>query len=158
MNRVVVFLLRVALIVLVLGALLAQVLVPIQATLIGAQYPEVADLAVPYSVAAILALTCVEVSLGAIWHLVSISAADRIFDVRALKWVNAIVTCAATATVLAVGVMVHLVLIVQVGGAGVFLFLMASVAVGATAVLLTAVMRRLLKAAIADRAELAEVI
>src|SRR5450759_3142942 len=56
-------LLRVALVVLLLGTVLAQVLLPVFASEEGTIFPEVAYLVVPYSVAGILAIACVQVAL-----------------------------------------------------------------------------------------------
>jgi hypothetical protein len=47
-------LLRIPLVVLLLGSAVAQVLVPVLASEVGARFPEVASLVVPSSVAAIL--------------------------------------------------------------------------------------------------------
>lgn len=151
-------LLRATLLVLVLGALLAQVLVPVQAVTTGRESPEVAHLVVPYSVAAILAIACVQVALAAVWGLLSMVDRGQIFSARALAWVDAIIVCAGVVAVLSAVVMVHLIFIVQIGGPGDFLGLAACVAVGTALALLMIVMRGLLRAAIADRSELAEVI
>ena len=56
-------LLRVALIVLLLGTVLAQVLVPVYASQVGTTHPEVAHLVVPYSAAGILVIACGQVAL-----------------------------------------------------------------------------------------------
>ncbi|MEO8273878.1 MAG: DUF2975 domain-containing protein, partial [Chloroflexota bacterium] len=59
-------LLRVALLVLLLVSVLAQVFVPVYASGVGARFPEVAHLVFPYSVAAILFIGCGQVALLAI--------------------------------------------------------------------------------------------
>jgi hypothetical protein len=156
MNRLAATSLRVALVVLLLGALLAQVLVPLLASELGGQYPEVAHLVVPYSVAAILAIACIQMALVAVWRLLSLISGSAIFTVRALRWVDAITVCAAAATVLSAGVMVYQ--FDQIGGPGVFLALAACVAGGVALVLLLVVMRGLLEVAVAHRSELDEVI
>lgn len=158
MNRLTIISLRIVLALLLLGMVLAQVLVPITASEFGEQYDEVAHLVVPYSVAAILALTCVEVALLMVWRLLSLVGAGDIFTVRALRWVDYITACLGGVTLLVAGVLVHLIGVVQTGGAGVALGLMGCVVLGVALVLLMVVMRSLLVAAIAHRGELDEVI
>lgn len=158
MPRLVAVLLRMVLVVLLLGALLAQVLLAVEANAVGHEYPEVESLVVPYSTAAIVAVALVQVALCAVWRLLSMVTGDQVFTVQALRWVDIIAACAAGATILSAVVMVHLIFIVQIGGPGVFLGLAACVAWGTALVLLMVVMRGLLRAAISDRSELAEVI
>lgn len=158
MNTIAAWLLRVALAALLLGALLTQVLVPIAATEIGVEYPEVAHLVIPYSVVAVLAIACIQVALGVLWRLLGLVSGGVIFTPRALRWVDVITCCAIAFTLLVAGVLVHLVGVVQVGGPGVVLVLAASVASGTALVLLMVVMRGLLKVSIAYRNELDAVI
>lgn len=151
-------LLRGALGALLLGALLTQVLVPIAATEIGVEYPEVAYLVIPYSIAAILALACIQAALCAVWRLLGLVTGGGIFTSRALRWVDVITWCAIAITLLTAGIMVHLVGVVQVGGPGVVLVMAASVTSGTALVLLMLVMRGLLKVSIEYRTELDVVI
>jgi hypothetical protein len=139
-------LLRVALVVLLLGSVLAQLLLPV-----------FGDLVVPYSVAGILAIACGQVALLVTWRLLSMVDGGVIFTRGALRWVDLITACAAVATVLSAAPMVHLLFFVGVGGP-LILWLPACLAVGLAFVLLMVVMRGLLEAAIADRSELDEVI
>jgi hypothetical protein len=158
MNMLVGRLLRVALVVLLLGTVLAQVLLPVIASEEGGIYPELAYLVVPYSVAGILAIACGQVALLAVWRLLSMVNGGVIFTRRALRWVDVITACAAVAAVLWAGPMIHLLFFVGVGGPGVVLGLAACLASGLAFVLLIVVMRGLLESAIADRTELDEVI
>ena len=151
-------LLRVALVVLLLGTVLAQVLLPVFASQEGRIFPEVAYLVVPYSVAGILFIACVQVTLLVVWRLLSLVDDGGIFTRRALSWVDVITACAAVATVLSAGVLIHLLFFVGIGGPSVVLGLPASLAGGLAFVLLMVVMRGLLESAIADRTELDEVI
>jgi hypothetical protein len=150
-------LLRVALVVLLLGTVLAQVLLPVFASEEGGIYPEVAYLVVPYSVAGILAIACGQVVLLVVWRLLSMVNGGGIFTRRALRWVDVITACAVVATVLSAGPMIHLLFFVGVGGP-LILWLAACLAGGLASVLLMVVMRGLLESAIADRTELDEVI
>ena len=158
MNMLVGRLLRVALVVLLLGTVLAQVLLPVIASEEGGIHPGLAYLVVPYSVAGILAIACGQVALLAVWRLLSMVNGGVIFTRRALRWVDVITACAAVAAVLWAGPMIHLLFFVGVGGPGVVLGLAACLASGLAFVLLIVVMRGLLESAIADRTELDEVI
>ena len=157
MNTLAIRLLRVALVVLLLGSALAQVLVPVYAGEVGTRFPEVADLVVPYSVAGILVIACGQVALLAVWRLLSLVSGGVIFTSRAMRWVDVITACAAVATILGASPMIHLLFFVGVGGP-IVLWLAAWLAGGLAFALLMVVMRGLLDAAIADRTELDEVI
>ncbi|MHA7135367.1 DUF2975 domain-containing protein [Oerskovia turbata] len=158
MNETVAMLLRLTLVIMGLGTLLAQFMTPALASEQAARYPEVAHLVVPYSIAAILGFVCVQTALVAVLRLLSMIEAAQIFDDRALKWVDTITGSAVVAACLSAGVLVHLALFEPTGGPGVPLVLVACVVGGAALALLMVVMRGLLTAAIVDRDELAEVI
>ena len=158
MTRFASRLLRVTLVVLLLGTVLAQILVPVVASQEARIFPEVDYLAVPYSVALILVIACVQVALLVVWRLLSLVDGGVIFTRRALRWVDVIIACAVVATVLSAGVLIHLGYIVDAGGPLVALGLPATLAGGLAFVLLMVVMRGLLESAIADRSELDEVI
>ena len=151
-------LLRVALVVLLLGAVLVQVLLPVYASEVGTRFPEVAYLVVPYSVAAILFIGCGQVALLVVWRLLALVNGGVIFSRRALRWVDVITACAAVATVLSAGVLIHMLGFVPGGGGPMIYYLAACVTGGLAFVLLMVVMRGLLESAIADRTELDEVI
>lgn len=158
MNRLVVLSLRVTLILLALGAFLAQALIPLIAADAGKKLPELAHLVIPYSIAAILAILCFQVALLAVWFLLSMVARDRIFTDPARRWIDVIVVCAAAATALGCSVCLHLVFVEQNGGPGaVFGFAVCAV-IGVTAVSMMVVVRGLLGTATADRHELIGVI
>ena len=158
MNMLASRLLRVALVVPLLGTVLVQVLLPVFASYEGTIFPEVAYLVVPYSVAGILFIGCGQVALLVIWRLLSMVNGGVIFTRRALRWVDVITACAAVATVLSAGVLIHMLSFVSGGGGPTIYFLAACVAGGLAFVLLMVVMRGLLVSAIADRTELDEVI
>jgi Protein of unknown function (DUF2975) len=158
MNKLAILLLRVAIVVLLLGSVLAQFLVPVYASQVGTTHPEVAYLVVPYSVAAILFIGCGQVALLVVWRLLSMVGGGVIFTRRALRWVDVITACGVVATALSVGVLVHMVRFVPGGGGPMIYYLAACVVAGIAFVLLMVVMRGLLESAVADRAELDEVI
>jgi hypothetical protein len=151
-------LLRVALVVLLLGSVLAQLLVPLYASQVGTAFPEVAYLVVPYSVAAILFIACGQVALLVVWRLLSMIGGGVIFTRRALRWVDVIIACGVVATVLSAVVWIHMLAFVPGGGGPMGVYLVACVVAGLAFVLLMVVMRGLLESAIADRTELDEVI
>ena len=151
-------LLRVALVVLLLGTVLAQVLVPVYASQVATTHPEVAYLVVPYSAAAILFIGCGQVALLVVWRLLSLVDGGVIFTRRALRWVDVITVCAVVATALTAGVLIHMLGFVPGGGGPMIYYLAACIAGGLAFVLLMVVMRGLLGSAIADRTELDEVI
>ena len=124
MNKLARQLLRVALVVLLLGSVLAQVLVPVFASEAGRIFPEVAYLVVPYSVAAILFIGCGQVALLVVWRLLSMVNGGAIFTRRAVRWVDVITACGAVATVLSAGVMIHMLGFVP-GGGGPRVYLLA---------------------------------
>lgn len=158
MNTYAIQVLRIALIVLLLGSVLVQLLVPLLASQEATLFPEVAYLAVPYSVAAILFIACGQVALLAVWRLLSLVRLGAIFTRGALRWVDLITACAAIAAALGAGVLFHLVYIVGAYNAVLSLGLAACLVGGLAFVLLMVVMRGLLQSAITDRAELDEVI
>jgi hypothetical protein len=158
MNTLAGRLLRVAIGVLLLGSVLTQVLMPVFASQVGRAVPEVAYLVVPYSAAAILFIACGQVSLLAIWRLLSLVDGGIIFTRRAVRWVDLIIICAAVATILAAAVLTHMLGFVPGGGGPMIYYLAACIAGGLAFVLLMVVMRGLLLSAVANRAELDEVI
>ena len=158
MNKIAVRLLRAALLVLLLGSVLAQVLVPVFGNMEESSFPALAYLVVPYSVAGIIVIACGQVTLLVVWRLLSLVEGGVIFTRRALRWVDVIVACGAVATVLSAGVLVHMLRFVPGGGGPMGLYMSACIAGGLAFVLLVVVMRGLLESAIADRTELDEVI
>ena len=158
MNVIAVRLLRVALVVLLVGSVLAQFLVPVFGTGEERVFPELAYLVVPYSVAGILVVACGQVTLLVVWRLLSLVEGGVIFTRRALRWVDVITACGAVATVLSAGVLLHLIAVVGAHNATIVVALAGVLAGGLAFVLLMVVMRGLLESAIADRAELDEVI
>ncbi len=158
MNVIVVRLLRVALVVLLLGSVLAQVLVPLFGSMEEGIFPVLAYLVVPYSAAGILVIACGQVTLLVVWRLLSLIEGGVIFTRRALRWVDVITGCGALATLLSVGVLLHLIAVVGAHNATLVLGLIAALAGGSAFVLLMVVMRGLLEWAIADRTELDAVI
>ena len=151
--------LRLCLVVLGLGALFGQIVyVPVAASQSAQEYPELAYLAVPYAIAMIVVLACVQIALIAIWKLLALVARGWIFDLEALRWVDVIIVSAAVATVITVATVTHLISWVGVGGPFALLVQGASLVGGVSFVLLMIVMRGLLASATALKSEMAEVL
>ena len=151
MYRLASRLLRLTVLVILLGSVLAQVLVRVAASQSAVTYPELAYLELPYSVAAILFIACVQVALLAMWPLLSRVDHGAVLARPTVRWINIIATCAAVAVVLSAGVLVHM--IVVVGAGGPVLYYLGACVVGGVAVGLTMVVTRgVLESAIADHA------
>jgi len=158
MHTLVIWLLRVAIVFVLVVSVLLQVGAPIYAANVGRWASEVEHLVIPYSVAAILFIACGQVALIAIWRLLSLVTGGVIFTARALRFVDLITGSGVVALVLAAGVLVHLSFGIP-GGPGPTIFYVAAIVIAALIfVLLMVVMRSLLVAAVADRTELDGVI
>lgn len=144
--------------VLMLGSLIVQVAIPVNARSAGEVFPEIEPLTVPYATLAIVAIVGVQVGLVATWRLASMVSKDRIFDASALKWVDVILVALMATTGLAAAVFVHLIFVVQVGGPPALVGLGGAATLGVSLLLLLAVMRGLLVQAIDYRSELAGVV
>lgn len=147
-------LLRVALLVLLLGSVLAQGLVPVIAFHEASTWPEIAHLAVPYAVAAILFIACGQVAVLALWRLLALVRGGAIFTRGALRWLDVITACATLGTVLGAGVLGHLVFIVGARHLVLTLGLGGCLVGGLALALLVVVTRGVLASAIVGRAEL----
>lgn len=141
-------LLRVAILVLLLGSVLAQVLVPVVASYEATLWPQISYLAVPYAVALIAVIACVQVALLALWRLLSLVQGGVLFSPGALRWVDVVAACAAVATVLSAGVMAHLIFVEGAFHAFLTLGLVAGLAGGLACVLFTVVVRGVLESEI----------
>ena len=158
MNTLVVWLLRAALVAILIASVLLQIGVPIYAASVGRWAPEVEHLVIPYSVAAILFIGCGQVALIAIWRLLSLVKGGVIFTARALRWVDVIIVSGVVAAVLTACVLIHLLYFIPTGPGPAIFWVAATVVAGVTFVLLMIIMRGLLVAAVTDRSELDTVI
>lgn len=159
MNATVVGALRLCLVVLGLGTLFGQVVyVPVAAAQAAQASPELAHLAVPYAVAAIVVLACGQAALVAVGKLLAMVDQGRVFDPRALRWVDVVAVAAAVATAITVATVTHLVSRVGVGGPPALVVQAAALVGGTGFVLLVVVVRRVLASAATLRTELAGVV
>lgn len=157
MNESAMIALRVFLVMIFLGALLGQIaVVPTVASDSAAIYPEVAFLATPYALVAIVAIACLQVVLFASWILLARVQNNSIFSGGVFGWVNVIIWSAAAATMLVLLLGMHLLGVMKLGGPGVLLAVGGVTVCGTAFVLLMVVMRTLLRNATTMEKELAE--
>lgn len=146
MNRLVGWA-RASLVLMAVGTVLAQLLLPVLALQTGRMYYEVAHLAVPYAVAAVLMVVCVQAALVGVWMLVSAVSRGALFDPRTVVFLDVIRIAVALAAAIPAGVAVHLLFFVGLGGPGVVLALaFVCVVCPAVEILLTLLRRVYLRA------------
>lgn len=151
--------LRILLVVVFLGSLVVQaVVLPLFAIEAARELPEVAYLKVPYLILTIGMVACVQVALVAVWALLGMARKRIIFNERALRWVDVIIGTGLLASLIALGMLIHLTFVINAGPPAVVLALFATTAVGLTVALLVVVLRGLLRQATALEGELAEVV
>lgn len=150
--------LRVCLVALMLGLLVAQVLIiPLLAHEAAREAPEVAYLRWPYTVAAIVVVACVQLAVVCVWRLLGFVRTGSIFSPRALMWVSRIIWSGVAATTVLVVMFVHLSAI-NAMPPWIFLLLTGGIVGGASLALLLVVMRALLVRATELETDLSEVI
>ncbi len=136
---------RTALIAIFLGAILGQVLVmPMfieEATYI---HPEVADLATPYRCAVTAGIICLQIALICFWILISKLRRRTFYQISSLRWVSIAICAAATATLLVLGLVIHLLGLIGAGGPGVALAVAGAATLGGLATCLLVAMRGIL--------------
>ncbi len=139
-------LLRIAVVILALGSILAQVFItPLVARSFAAAFPEAAYLELPYTVAVIVAIGGFELALLAVWQILSIVKRGATFTGSPMFWVNFMTTCFLFAAATLIGIIMHATLIANIGTPIMLFGLLASIAFGASAIVLrTAVKRGLL--------------
>lgn len=158
-----VWLLRVLLVLLFLGALVGQTLSwPGQFAHMAQEEPDLAHLRWPLTAAAVLALLGLQVVVVGTWKLLGMVVADRIFSTDAFVWVDTVVwgvvgawlSFAAAAAALTVTIF----LTPELRDPGLPMMLAAVTLVGAVAVLVVVVLRALLHQAADLRTDLDAVI
>lgn len=159
MNSVLDTALRILLVIIFLGTLVVQLLfLPLLSWEAAREVPEVAYLRIPYLIATIAMVGCVQVALVAVWMLLGRVRRRIIFDAGALRWVDTIIGAGVAVSLIALGIFVHLTAFVNAGPPVVVLALSATVTVGLAVTLLVVVMRGLLQQATTLEGELAEVV
>lgn len=143
----------IALGVLAVGIVLAEVVTVETAGSLTSQYPEFAHLQAPLLAAAVAFGLCLEVVLAVTALLIGAIRSGRIFERWALRLVDALVVALATATVV-----VAAVLPAVPGPPALALAVLGATITGTAVVLVVLVLRSLLRHAVSMRLELDEVV
>jgi len=164
MSKIVIALLRTALAGAILVGLFAVVvIIPGAARDEVALHPGYAPYETLYVTTAILAVLSILVATAAVWMLLSMVGHDTIFTPKAFRWVDVVIGSTGIATLLAAGVTVHLLVSDVPDGDGMqtlgaMFTTAACTGLGGVFVLLTIIMRQLLKKATTLESELAQVV
>jgi len=115
---------------------------------------------VVYAGLAILGVACAQVAMAAVWMLLAMIERDALFSPKAFRWIDVIIGASAAATLLSLGVVVHLMFTSMPNMIffGAWLFAIACAAVGASFAMLMVVVRGLLRKATDLETEMAEVV
>ena len=130
-----------ALIALLLGCLLLQILLPELAEAFGGAYAETASLTLPYALAGIAALFCLECVLVIALFLVRELRTKQLLPLRTPNLLLGIGVLFCGVFGIPALVLLHLLAVVQAGGPGIVLLLAANVIVGVASVCFTLALR-----------------
>ena len=148
MRNATIQILRILLLIVVAGiALLQGFILPLMASQYAEIYPEVAYLAVPFTVIFQLVLLGAEVIVVCIWMLLSMVAEDSIFSSKAFRFVDVIIGTLLAMAAILLGVQVYLSAILNADPPAVAIVLIGGLTGCATLAALMLVMRGLLKKA-----------
>jgi hypothetical protein len=161
MSHVAILALRAIVLVIGLGAAIAQaaVLFPVFVQTL-AQERDFTTVPVPLAALVVVLAACAEAALVSIWQLLSMVRRGAIFTQRAFRWVDVIIGAGVVATlVLAIlAVFVFFVVVPLEDAPGLVAITGGAALCGAAFVLLMVVMRGLLRSATTLQSELAEVV
>ncbi|GAA0638832.1 DUF2975 domain-containing protein [Kutzneria viridogrisea] len=159
MNRIAIHILRCCIAFALLVSVFGQVVVIPNAVADEAElYPELADRVAAYTAVGIIGVLCVQIALVAVWALLSMAHADRLFSERAFRWVDVVIGATVAAIALTSGFGVHMLFSTQPGPPAQILGVAGLTFGGFALVLAMLVMRGLLRKATALEGELAEVV
>lgn len=156
MNVLATGLLRLVIVFMFLGILIAQVWVlPDMSRSLGDQYAEVAHVRTPALVTSIIMLAAAQLVLVCVWRLVTMARRGAVFSRAAFRWVDVIIGAAVAACVLALGLLLWLTgQTVETGmQPGVALVLFGCAVLGAGVALVVGVLRSLLASAVGLKGE-----
>jgi cytochrome bd-type quinol oxidase subunit 2 len=149
--------LRGALGVLLVGTVLVQLLLPLAAGELGGGYRETEHLVGPYAAMGILTVACLQIAVGALWWMLRPRDDDRTRTRTAVRGLDVLTACAIAATAIPALTMLHLLIVVGVGGPGIVLGTVACLATGAALTLRLRAARRAFRTAMATSTDLAAV-
>lgn len=141
MKKTLVYLSKASIAFLGLGCVLLMIVLPMEAKSTGEMYPEVADVVVPYSFAAVLVAACGVVALVALWRLITLISSGVIAGESTRRWVGALGVSVSAALALMAVVALHLLVAKSLGGPGVTLIFLASTAGLVTTLSMTLLVR-----------------
>lgn len=138
-----ILLLRIAVVMLALGSILAQLFItPLVARSFAAAYPEVAYLELPYTVAVIVAIGGFELALLAAWQILSLVKREAIFIGPPMRWMNFMTACFLFAAATLVGIIMHATFMANIGTPAMLFGLLSSIAFGTSALFLRSAVKR----------------
>lgn len=156
-TRWVILGLRLLLVLLFLGLVVAQTLiVPGSVAYRASENPDFAQSRWLVLAFCVIELLCVQLVIVAIWRLLSLVTRDRIFDESAFRWVDVILGSMAVAWLLLAAVFVYVCSIAD--DPGVLVLMFGMLLVGAVLIFLMLVMRALLRQATTLRVDMEAVI
>lgn len=126
MNRLVQWVLTGVVSLFLLALILGQFLVPIVASDVSHQMPEVRHLVAPYSVLGIVTIACIQGAVIFLYLAVSRRTKDSFFTNNTRMWIFAAGLLCTVAFLIPAGTAIHLLSTVHAGGPGVVLGLAAS--------------------------------
>lgn len=149
--------LRMLLGVLLVGSVLVQLLLPAAAEALGGGHRETQHLVGPYAAMGILAVGGLQIAIGALWWLLQRARRERLLSRGALRGIQVLTLGMLGATVLPLLTMLHLLVVVGVGGPGIMLGAAACLATAVLAALLPRRARRAVRSVPPHRTEAAAV-
>lgn len=130
-------LLRIAVVMMALGLILAQIFItPLVARTFAATYPEVAYLELPYTIAVIVAIAGFELALLAVWQILSLMKRGATSTGSPMLWVNFMTTGLLFTAATLIGIIMHATFIANIGTPIMLFGLLASIAFGTSAIFL----------------------
>ncbi len=128
--------LRAALVAFACAALFVQFMLPLLAGGYAAAYPQIANLAVPYTVSAIAGIVCFQAALLAGWQILTSVVAEGSLALRSTTWVNVLAFSLGLAGITLAGICAHAGFVAAVGGPATLFGLLAGLALVPAAVAL----------------------
>lgn len=133
---------RVMLVALFLGSAVVQVwIIPVTASSMADQYPEVESLAAPYSALAILGVLALQVVAVALWRLLGRIDSGRFVESGSVRWVDVIIVAAAAGTGIGAVTFWHVLSVAQIGGPAA-VFILGGTTAAALTVMIVAIVQR----------------
>lgn len=137
---------------------MAQALMYPQAVEASEPFPEVRNLALPYSILGIVAVIGLQIALVYVWKLSALAENDMVFTDLAMRHTTGTIYGFGIFFATPVAIVAHLVIVQNAGGPGAVIFAGAMITVGVALTFVLLVMRDLLGKASTINQDLSEVI